>query len=530
VGLAEASTSGMSSVLTHEEHEARDHDLLEVRETTDVEMWHYLMEQFSHAPHEETHVSLESKTGRPNLRHSLLKVREQHDGKREELGIAALRMTSKFHLPPQPTDAQVAHVLKVAMQIDHCEYDADVIGLFGVLHYPMTFVVELVLQKYDAAAELRLEEAEIKGMLIELEKGYVAANSYHNAMHAADVAYTLHTLLEAGGRTKLKLTKLQLVACIVAAAAHDFRHPGTTNSYLIAAKDPLAIRYNDKAVLESMHASEFFKLIFENEKLNVFKNLKKPQQNELRKAIVSMILMTDMSAHFDSQARFQANFLCDMPEEIKEGEENQLFLSAVLLHAADISNPAKPVRPYLNWTDRVLAEFYAVGDLEKQNGIDVSMFCDRAQPKVQKCQIGFINFIVKPMFDLWGKFIPQIFDMCMPHILANLALWNDAGANLPPDQQYVDNAKEDWDPKKPGWRLKPGASEFTYPLGLLGEPMEVGEKKPASSLETMLTDDVEVKKARTSAHDSIEEEPAEEAVAQGSAAGASGASKAMDIE
>ena len=32
----------------------------------------------------------------------------------------------------------------------------------------------------------------------------------------------------------------------------------------------------------------------------------------------------------------------------------------MLLHTADISNPAKPRAAYLNWTDRVLAEFYAV--------------------------------------------------------------------------------------------------------------------------------------------------------------------------
>ena len=163
---------------------------------------------------------------------------------------------------------------------------------------------------------------------------------------------------------------------------------------------------------------------------------------EVRKAIVAMILMTDMSTHFDSLARFQANFLTDEPAEIKEvrptpirripspypcthhrsrahhrarpptantpssrphallapahrppaaaarqGSEDQLFLTAVLLHAADISNPAKPRGQYLNWTDRVLAEFYSVGDIERDKDMDISMFCDRYQPKVAKCQV-----------------------------------------------------------------------------------------------------------------------------------------------
>ena len=31
--------------------------------------------------------------------------------------------------------------------------------------------------------------------------------------------------------------------------------------YLVATRDPLAITYNDRAVLESMHTSEFFQLL-----------------------------------------------------------------------------------------------------------------------------------------------------------------------------------------------------------------------------------------------------------------------------
>mgnify|MGYP001987361964 CR=1 FL=1 len=52
--------------------------------------------------------------------------------------------------------------------------------------------------------------------------------------------------------------------------------------------------------------------------------------------------------------------------------------------------------------------------------MDISMFCDRHQPKVAKCQTGFINFIVSPIFDLWGQYIPQLREMCMPPVQANL--------------------------------------------------------------------------------------------------------------
>ena len=56
------------------------------------------------------------------------------------------------------------------------------------------------------------------------------ANSYHNGTHAADVAYTVHAMLVAGAQTKLKLSSIQVIACVIAGAAHDVRHPVSANA------------------------------------------------------------------------------------------------------------------------------------------------------------------------------------------------------------------------------------------------------------------------------------------------------------
>jgi hypothetical protein len=48
-----------------------------------------------------------------------------------------------------------------------------------------------------------------------------------------------------------------------------------------------------------------------------------------------------------------------------------MFLK-LLLKAADVSNPAKATPLYLFWTDRIIEEFYAQGDEEKQLGLPVS--------------------------------------------------------------------------------------------------------------------------------------------------------------
>ena len=105
------------------------------------------------------------------------------------------------------------------------------------------------------------------------------------------------------------------------------------------------------------------------------------------------------------------------------------------------------------WTDRVLAEFYHQGDAEKKAGLAVSMFFDREKPSVGKMQTGFINFIVKPIFTAWGEFVPQLKEMCMPHLEANLQLWKGETPHIPLEQGYVHATKVDWDWEAGRWKL-----------------------------------------------------------------------------
>jgi len=59
-----------------------------------------------------------------------------------------------------------------------------------------------------------------------------------------------------------------------------------------------------------------------------------------------------------------------------------------LVHCADLSNPAKPLALYRQWNDRVLQEFFRQGDLERQQGLEISPMCDRLTATVEKTQVG----------------------------------------------------------------------------------------------------------------------------------------------
>lgn len=55
------------------------------------------------------------------------------------------------------------------------------------------------------------------------------------------------------------LSDLEIFTSLLAAIVHDFDHPGTTNAFHVGSGSDLALLYNDRAVLENHHVSQFFR-------------------------------------------------------------------------------------------------------------------------------------------------------------------------------------------------------------------------------------------------------------------------------
>ena len=96
-----------------------------------------------------------------------------------------------------------------------------------------------------------------------------------------------------------------------------------------------------------------------------------------------------------------------------------------MLHLADISNPAKGDPMFKLWTDRCLDEFFAQGDKEREMGLAISPNCDRNTTKRPDSQIGFINFVVKPAYEVLADVIPNVRETILPVIESNLSYWNE---------------------------------------------------------------------------------------------------------
>ena len=264
-------------------------------------------------------------------------------------------------------------------------------------------------------------------------------NPYHNQLHAMDVLQTTLVMI-----TKLNFEEsfsdLDLSAILISALLHDIGHPGLNNSYQINKQTKLSLRYNDKSVLENHHCSLGFKILNE-ENSNLLSNLSKEEYKLFRKRCIEMILSTDMTQHSNviSAVQYKIDVLNSKSTQVLpliKGDDEQGTVSDIdetslleqlldckdkskrfqneqgimnfIIHLADISNPTKSVKIYEKWANRVTEEFFAQGDLEKKEGLEISFLCNRETVNIQRGQIGFISSIVIPSFKILSSFSKKV--------------------------------------------------------------------------------------------------------------------------
>ena len=273
-----------------------------------------------------------------------------------------------------------------------------------------------ILKKYNLLSKINYEKFET--FIEEIRKGYNRENPYHTDLHAADVTQTcLIYILKGKMKEIFNLNDLDTASIYISCMVHDYKHPGYNNLFLININSPISIRHNDTNVLEAYHISQTYKLIKSNEKYNIFSLMNNEEYKFIRKRMIGLVLATDMIFHF-KQLEDTKNLIKEYNinkgknrEKIKENNKlndiQQQFLE-ILIHACDISNPTKTFNIYNLWANKVMSEFFRQGDKEKELGLKVSMNCDRLTTTLPQCQIGFMNYIVGPLFISIVEIFPEL--------------------------------------------------------------------------------------------------------------------------
>ncbi|KAA0193102.1 Phosphodiesterase [Fasciolopsis buskii] len=268
-------------------------------------------------------------------------------------------------------------------------------------NHALKFVGYELFHKYNLINKFQINTTSLESFFIQLEIGYSKyGNPYHNLVHAADVMQTCHMVLLMNELRQNWLTDLDVFALLFAAVIHDYEHTGTTNNFHIATKSELALIYNDRGVLENHHVSAVFRLMQDPE-FDIFTGLDKDQFKEFRQLVIDMVLCTDMSLHFQQIKNMKS--MIAMPENVDKTKALSL-----IVHCADIGHPAKTWNLHEQWTKVLCEEFFRQGDREKELNLPVSPLCDRNTVVVPQSQIGFIDFIVEPSFQVLGDMIERI--------------------------------------------------------------------------------------------------------------------------
>ncbi|XP_061557355.1 cAMP-specific 3',5'-cyclic phosphodiesterase 4C isoform X3 [Phycodurus eques] len=272
---------------------------------------------------------------------------------------------------------------------------------------PLSCIMFAIFQERDLLKTFRIPVDTFVTYVMTLEDHYHANVAYHNSLHAADVTQSTHVLLSTPALDAV-FTDLEILAALFAAAIHDVDHPGVSNQFLINTNSELALMYNDESVLENHHLAVGFKLLHEDN-CDIFQNLSKRQRQSLRKLVIDMVLATDMSKHMsllaDLKTMVETKKVTSSGVLLLDHYTDRIQVLRNMVHCADLSNPTKPLAVYRQWTERIMQEFFRQGDKERERGMEISPMCDKHTASVEKSQVGFIDYIVHPLWETWGDLV-----------------------------------------------------------------------------------------------------------------------------
>ncbi|KAK2151521.1 hypothetical protein LSH36_361g08022 [Paralvinella palmiformis] len=124
---------------------------------------------------------------------------------------------------------------------------------------------------------------------------------------------------------------------------------------------------------------------------------------EPNEGIIMLVLATDMARHSEILDSFKSK----LDSFDFNNEEHLNSMKMVMIKCCDISNEVRPFEVSEPWVDCLLEEYFNQViyplDREKEEGLPVAPFMDREKVTKPTAQIGFIKFVLIPMFETIAK-------------------------------------------------------------------------------------------------------------------------------
>ncbi|KAK3740955.1 hypothetical protein QZH41_017795 [Actinostola sp. cb2023] len=332
---------------------------------------------------------------------------------------------------------------------------------------------------------LFLQRATLQQFVYEVYRHY-NPTPFHNFRHAFCVTQMMYGLIWMTNITS-KINPHDILIMLTSALCHDLDHPGYNNAYQINARTELATRYNDLSPLEnhhcavafdimsqvmyssqmalrnsrvSCHFSDYFWpflggrgihmhssstvmtcnfLLTQQNSSNILKNVTPEMFKKVREGMIKCILATDMARHSDILKKFK--------EQLKssfefDNDEHKFVLMQIMIKVSDVSNEARPMDVAEPWLDCLLQEFFIQSDVEKMEGLPVAPFMDRDKVTKPSAQIGFIKFVLIPLFEALGELFPILEDQLISPVRKALNYYVDMGQTMEKELKKKNSREE----------------------------------------------------------------------------------------
>ncbi|KAI8878962.1 HD-domain/PDEase-like protein [Backusella circina FSU 941] len=314
-----------------------------------------------------------------------------------------------------------------------------------------------ILSRLQIHKTLDITESRLLDFIIDVSHHYQQV-PYHSFHHAADIVTVLYYFCQNHVAGKY-LSKMETALVLIAGLCHDIGHPGLNNAFQKNSGSELAHRYDKtESILESYSVDLTLELLD--------KHKIKKGHVAFKDSLRDLILFTDMTYHSElekqvktlintlptwvektKQTQHSSNIsvlkdqqqqstdvvhseLDDIQTKLPETEKqvditiNQsLSLCRIILHAADISNMARPWLISKQWSDLIVQEFFNQGDKEKSNEMTISPGMNRETCSQQNMSLLFREFILS-FFESLAGLLPST-QVLVNHLAANRIHWEN---------------------------------------------------------------------------------------------------------
>uniref|UniRef100_A0A914E834 3',5'-cyclic-nucleotide phosphodiesterase n=1 Tax=Acrobeloides nanus TaxID=290746 RepID=A0A914E834_9BILA len=155
-----------------------------------------------------------------------------------------------------------------------------------------------MFEDLDIVEQFRPKNSTLRKFLQTVQKNYKQL-PYHNWEHAFAVAHFCYLLLRTP-KLKTQLNDLERLSLLVSSICHDLDHPGTSNSFQIQYKTPLADLYNNEgSILEKHHFAQTISIL-KSKECDIFEELSKEDFQHVMNILQDTIMATDIAVHFSS--------------------------------------------------------------------------------------------------------------------------------------------------------------------------------------------------------------------------------------